>query len=91
MAIRMAEIVYIMSAFMSLTCALMLMRGYRANRSALLLWSSLCFGFFALSNVFLVIDMVILPDVDMSGMFWRNALAAVSGSLLLFGLIWEVT
>jgi len=86
----MTEIVYILCAVMSLVCAFMLYRGYRHNRTKLLLWSSLCFGFFALNNVFLFVDMALLPNVDLHGPFWRSLLSAISGVLLLFGLIWEL-
>jgi hypothetical protein len=87
----MAEIVYIMCAVMSIACTLMLMRGYRMSKSHLLLWSSFCFAGLAFSNLVLFVDMVILPQVNIGGMFWRNFLSAISGSLLLFGLIWELT
>ncbi len=86
----MAEIVYILCSALSLLCASMLFRGYRRSGARLLLWSAWCFGVFALNNLYLSIDMIIFPDVDISGPFFRNMLGATSGSLLLFGLIWEV-
>lgn len=87
----MAELVYVLCAAMSLLCAIMLWRGYRRSHTKLLLWSSFCFGFFALNNIILVVDMVILPDVEMAGPFWRNLIGTMSGTVLLFGLIWELT
>lgn len=86
----MAETVYGLCALMSVVCAIMLFRGYRATRTQLLLWSSLCFGFVALNNIFLFFDLVVFPDLDLHGPFWRNFLGATAGSLMLFGLIWEV-
>jgi hypothetical protein len=38
-----------------------------------------------------VVDLILLPDLDFHGVFWRNFLSASSGTLLLFGLIWELT
>jgi hypothetical protein len=87
----MAEVVYVLCAFLSVACAGMLMRGFFRSRSQLLLWSSLCFVGLAINNVFLFVDMTLVPDVDLNGPLIRNALTAVSGSLLLFGLIWELT
>jgi hypothetical protein len=87
----MAEVVYIMCALMSIACAVLLFQGYRHSRSHLLLWSCLCFIGLALNNSVLFVDMVILPEINMWGTLWRNFLSAVSGSLLLFGLIWEIT
>lgn len=87
----MAEIVYSLCGVGSVLCALMLMRGYRKDRSQLLLWSSVCFGFLALNNIVLVLDLVLLPDLEFSGAFWRNFMAAVAGSTLLYGLIGELT
>ncbi len=87
----MAEVVYILCAVLSLGCSILLFRGYRKNPSNLLFWSGLCFAFLTCSNVLLVIDMMVLPDVEFYGGLWRVSLAATAGSLLLFGLIWELT
>ncbi len=87
----MAEIVYLLCAIMSVACAGMLFRGHRRTPSQLLLWSSVCFGFLALNNIILVVDMLVLPDLDFNGALFRNICGAVAGSLLLFSLIWELT
>ena len=87
----MAESVYILCALMSIVCAFLLLRGSRSSGSRLLLWGSLCFGFLALNNIVLVVDLVILPDLDFRGNIWRSCISATAGSLLLFGLIWELT
>lgn len=86
----MPEIVYGLCAAMSLVCATLLLRGFLRTRSRLLLWASLSFGFYALNSMFLYVDMAIFPNIDSSGPFWRNLLGAISGSLLVFGLIWEI-
>jgi hypothetical protein len=53
----------------------------------LLFWSGLCFVGLALSNILLVIDLVVIPEVS----FWlpRNLLTLSGLAVLLFGLIWE--
>lgn len=84
----MAEAVYVLCAATSATCAALLLRGYRRQRTRLLLWSSLCFVLLALNNTLLFIDLIVVPDtVDLS--LWRGATALAGVSLLLFGLIWE--
>lgn len=87
----MAELVYALCALLSLTCTVLLFRGYRQSRTQLLLWSSLCFVGLTMNNMFLFIDLVLIPDTDILGTFWRNFTGAVAGTLLLFGLIWDLT
>jgi hypothetical protein len=83
-----AEAVYILCALTSILCAVLLLRGYRATRTRLLFWASLCFGFLAINNVILYFDLVILPpQIDL---FWyRNASALIGMLVLVFGLTWE--
>lgn len=84
----MAEGVYILCSLTSITCALLLFRGYRANRSRLLFWAGLCFLLLALDNVLLFVDMIVLPPSI--GIFWYRTGAALAGMLVLvFGLTWE--
>ena len=84
----MAEAVYILCAITSILCAVLLLRGYRATRTRLLFWASLCFVFLAINNVILYFDLVILPpQIDL---FWYRNIAALIGMLLLvFGLTWD--
>lgn len=84
----MAEAVYILCALTSILCAVLLFRGYRANRTRLLFWASLCFLFLAINNVVLYFDLVILPvQFDL---FWYRSSAALIGMLVLvFGLTWD--
>lgn len=84
----MAEAVYILCALTSILCAVLLLRGYRATRTRLLFWASLCFVFLAINNVILYFDLVILPpQIDL---FWYRNVAALIGMLLLvFGLTWD--
>lgn len=87
----MAEAVYLLCALMSISCAFLLVRSHLASGSRLLLWTGGAFAFLALNNIVLVVDLVILPGYDFHGHIWRNGISAVAGSLLLCGLIWEVT
>ena len=83
----MAELVYALCAGTSIFCALLLFRGYRASKTKLLFWSSLCFAALALNNVLLFVDLILLPQIDLSA--WRSVTALTGMSLLLYGLIWE--
>ena len=83
----MPETVYLLCAGASATCAALLLRGYRRQRTRLLLWSSLCFVLLALNNTLLFVDLIVVTSVDLS--LWRGATALAGVSVLLFGLIWE--
>lgn len=79
--------VYILCAATSIACAVMLLRSYLKTHTRLLLWSSLCFLGLTANNLLLFLDLVIVPDADLS--LWRH-LATLSGlALLLYGLIWD--
>ncbi len=81
-------IVYLLCFLTSSACAGLLGRSYRRSGARLLLWSSLCFLFLAGNNLLLVIDLVVLPNVDLRLPRLLLALAAVS--ILLFGFIWDL-
>ncbi len=83
----MAELVYILCALTSAFCAVLLIRSYRGQRSRLLLWSSLCFAGLAVTNALLVIDLLVVPDVDLA--LLRAGVACGAMLMLLIGLIWE--
>lgn len=79
--------VYALCALTSLACAVLLWRGYRQSRTRLLLWSSLCFTGFFLNNVLLIVDVRVVPAMDLS--VWRTLPVAAGLALLLYGLIWD--
>lgn len=83
----MVEAVYILCGLTSLTCAVLLLRGYARSRMRLLLWSGLCFVALTLNNVALFLDMVVFPGMDLA--LWRGGLALVGVATLLYGLIWD--
>ena len=83
----MAEAVYLLCAGTSLMCAWLLVRGYRRTRVRLLFWTATCFVGLSVNNALLFVDLVMVPDIDLS--VWRGLTALASLGLLLFGLIWE--
>ncbi len=83
----MAEAVYLLCAVTSSLCAVLLLRAYARTGTRLLLWSGLCFLGLALNNALLVVDLMIVPDTDLST--WRLVPAVLGVALLLYGLIWE--
>ena len=84
----MAEWVYALCTFTSTACAVLLLRGYQRSRLRLLFWAGLCFVGFALNNILLFIDLIVLPtQIDLS--VWRTVPAVIGVLLLLYGLIWE--
>jgi hypothetical protein len=83
----MAEAVYLLCAATSIASAALLLRGYRRQRTRLLLWSSLCFGLLALNNTLLLVELIVAPDIDLS--IWRSLTALAGVGVLLFGLIWQ--
>jgi hypothetical protein len=83
----MAEFVYGLCTITSILCAVMLLRGYRQNRTRLLFWSSLCFVGLTLNNALLLVDLYAVPDVDLFAL--RTGMALIGMGILLFGLIWD--
>jgi ABC-type glycerol-3-phosphate transport system permease component len=81
-------IIYILCVITSLLCAYLLARGYRRGRTRLLVWSALCFALLAVNNLVLAVDVLLLPDVDLSILQLLTSLAAVC--VLLYAFVWEV-
>ncbi len=84
----MATAVYLLACFISLACAVLLLRGYSRGKRRLLLWSGICFAGLAVANFLVFLDLVVLPlAIDLFAL--RLVTTAASLSILLFGLIWE--
>lgn len=81
------EIVYLLCLATSAVCAWLLMRSYLENRTRLLLWSAVAFGFLALNNLLVVVDLIVLPGIGLVAL--RHLAALAAAGVLLFGLIWE--
>ncbi len=77
-----------LAALTSLACMTLLFRGYRRTAARLLFWSALSFVFFALNNVLLFVDLILLPtQVDLR---LYRLLAALAGiACLLYAFVWE--
>jgi hypothetical protein len=83
----MAELVYALCTLASLFCAVLLVHNYRWSRSRVALWTSVGFVGLALNNVLLFIDLIIVPEVDLS--VWRTGIALLAVTILVVGMIWE--
>jgi hypothetical protein len=84
---RKAEIIYILCAATSTLCALLLSSAYRARRTRLLFYGSLGFAGIAVNNLLLLVDLAMVPGVDLS---LPRSLAALAGiAILLHGLVDE--
>jgi hypothetical protein len=83
----MAEAVYVLCAFASVACALLLIRSYLRIRVRLALLTCLCFTGLAVNNVLLFVDLVMVPQVDLNVL--RSAIAIVALLLLVGGLVME--
>ena len=83
----MAASIYLACMLTSFACAWLLYRSYLHSRHRLLFWSTLCFAGLTVSNLLLVVDRLVLPEVDM--ITARLVVSLVAVGLLLYGLIWE--
>lgn len=82
-----ADVVYVLCAITSLACALLLWRGWRRSRARLLFWSALCFFGLFLNNALLIIDLRVLPQVDLA--LVRLVPALLGAAALVYGLVWD--
>ena len=80
-------VIYSLCLLTSAGCAFLLVRSYRQSRARLLLWSALCFVLLAINNLLVVIDLLILPTVDLVPL--RNLASLAAVGVLVFGFIWE--
>jgi hypothetical protein len=83
----MAEVVYALCALTSVTCAVLLVRSYRRTRLRLLLSSAFCFAMLGINNILVFLDLVVVPETDLSPL--RSLVALIGLGGLLFSLIWD--
>ena len=80
--------VYLLCFATSSACAFLLARSYRRTRARLLLWSALCFLLLAGNNLMVVLDLLVLPQVNLAPV--RLGFSAAAVAVLLFGFVWDL-
>lgn len=80
--------VYLLCFATSSACAFLLARNYLRTHARLLLWSALCFVLLAGNNLMVVIDLLVLPHVNLG--LLRLAFSAAALAVLLFGFVWDL-
>jgi hypothetical protein len=83
----MPEFVYSLCTLTSIACAILLLRAYRTQPTPLLFWSGICFVGLALNNLLLLVDLYVVPSIDL--FLPRTSIAVVAMFALLFGLVSE--
>ena len=83
-----ATIVYFLCFATSAGCGALLVRSFLRTRAKLLLWTASCFVLLALNNFLVVLDMVVLPDVDLQ--FARLSANVAALATLIYGFVWEI-
>jgi hypothetical protein len=81
-------IVYALCFLTSAACGFLLTRNFLRTGVKLLLWSGLCFALLAANNLTVIVDLLILPEVDLQVPRLAFSLAAVL--VLLFGFVWDL-
>ena len=80
--------VYVLCFLTSSACAVLLGRNYARTGARLLLWSALCFALLGANNLMVIVDLLVLPDFNLSLVRLGLSLGAVV--VLLFGFIWDL-
>lgn len=81
-------LVYTLCFLTSGACAWLLGRSYHRSGTRLLLWSSTCFVLLAGSNLLLMLDLLVFPEVSFR--IGRLLLSLAAVAVLLFGFIWDL-
>lgn len=82
-------VVYVLCLLASLLCAGLLVRAWITVRTRLLLWTAVSFGFLALNNLLLVVDLVLLTTQIQ--LWWPRQIALMlAGAVLIYAFIWEI-
>lgn len=80
-------IIFLLCLIASAACATLLVRSYLRTRARLLLWTAVCFVLLAVNNLVVVLDVLLLPAIELLPIRLLASLSAVS--VLLVGFIWE--
>jgi hypothetical protein len=80
--------VYLLCFLTSLACAWLLGRAYRRTGARVLWWSAACFALLAGNNLLLMVDLVLMPRVDL--VLLRHLLSLSAVGTLIFGFVWDL-
>ncbi len=80
-------IINCLCALTALLCAILSFRGYARSKYRLLLWSGLCFAGLTLSNLVMVVDVHIFPEINLG--LVRLFLGLSAMLILIYGLIFN--
>lgn len=83
----MAFTVYLLCSISSAVCAILLLRTYRDSRARFLLFGTIAFTGIAIANALLLVDLGVLPNVDL--FVYRQLVTLVSVIALIWGFVWE--
>ena len=81
-------IVYFLCFLTGAFCAFLLARSYARTGMRLLLWSALCFGFLAANSFVVILDLLVIPDMNLT--LVRHVFSLAGVGVLLFGFIWDL-
>ena len=84
----MSAALYVANCLTTLLCAMFLLRTYVRAKKRGYFWAGLCFAGLTVSNLFVIADLVLFPEIDFYT--YRLVPAAIAMVVLLGGLIWEV-
>jgi hypothetical protein len=79
--------VYLLCLATCIACTVLLIRSWLRSRTPLLMWMAISLVFLALNNLLVVIDLLLIPDVDLT--MWRLLAALAAGVILIVGFVWE--
>lgn len=83
-----APTVYLLCFIGSALCAYLLVSAFRRSSEKLLLWSAICFCLLAFNNLLVFLDIIVLPDWNLTALRTLTSLAAVSA--LIYAFVWEI-
>ena len=83
----MIGLIYALCALTAFACCWMLLRTYARIGYKLLLWGGLCFAGLTLSNMLLIVDVFVVPQINLST--WRLVFGLIATLVFLYGLIWD--
>ena len=86
MSMTFPDLVYLLCFLTSALCAGLLIRQHRDSPTPVLLWSAACFALLALSNLVVVVDVMLVPEISLRTP--RLVLTLLAIAVLLFGFIW---